>query len=652
MLAYLASGSGIHHAVRRVCREPALRPERLLAREVVVCMLLALSLAGCYKRSVLPQSEGHIVTPAAKPSVADVPPPARVSEFVPPPKPSVKAPTYSVVVNEVPVKELLFALARDTRQNIDIHPGLQGLVSLNAINETLPAILDRVSKQVNMRYRIEANTIIVSPDTPYMKTYRVNYVNMTRDTTSTIGVSGQIQGAGGGSTTGGTTGGATGATSGQTNASSTVVKTTSNNNFWEVLRDNIRAILASTRSQSLTSEQRAERAETQRAAREERLQQAEAVARAGQAAPQLFNSVFGGQAATQPSTVDGRDDIVVNAVTGTISVLATEKQHALVQQHIDGITQAAQRQVLIEATIAEVSLSDIYQGGIDWSRLANSGGISFTQSLIATIPNTVTGSQPFPGSLTIGYANPTSRIGNISSTITLLNQFGTTKVLSSPKLMAINNQTALLKVVDNVVYFSIEATTVTSANVAATTNFTTTPQTVPVGMVMSLTPQINENGQVTLTVRPTITRVRSTVADPNPSLCSTIVNSTLTGGGTSQKCIPNSVPEISVREMESVLQLLSGQTAVLGGLMTDSTFTNRNSVPGVGNPANTGFFSELFSARSDQLSKTELVIFLRATIISNPSLESEELKFFKKFLPDQTDTPTANLPGETAGAAK
>src|SRR5205085_10069487 len=113
------------------------------------------------------------------------------------------------------------------------HPGLTGLVSLNAINETLPAILERVSKQVNLRYRIENNSIIVSPDTAYMKTYRVNYVNMTRETTSSIGVSGQIQSGstcrspGGGASTGGTTG---------TNASSTLVKTTSNNNFWESLR--------------------------------------------------------------------------------------------------------------------------------------------------------------------------------------------------------------------------------------------------------------------------------------------------------------------------------------------------------------------------------------------------------------------------------
>jgi general secretion pathway protein D len=86
--------------------------------------------------------------------------------------------------------------------------------------------------------------------------------------------------------------------------------------------------------------------------------------------------------------------------------------------------------------------------------------------------------------------------------------------------------------------------------------------------------------------------------------------------------------------------------------MTDTTVLNRNSIPGAGNPAVTGFLSELFSARSDQVGKTELVIFLRSTIITNPSLESDELKFFQKFLPRQTDTPTETVPGQPAGPPK
>lgn len=642
MVGFLASGKRIYDGVLADGRAAAAQRICSPAQVALVCALTAVSLAGCYKRSVMPQSEGHVSTPAAKPALADVPPPARVSDFVPPPRPAIKPPTYSVVVNEVPVKELLFALSRDTKQNIDIHPGLQGLVSLNAINETLPAILDRVAKQVNMRYKIEANSIIVGPDTAYMKTYRVNYVNMTRETTSTIGVSGQISGGAGGGASGAGGGASGGSSSGGVNSSSTIVKTVSNNNFWDSLRDNIRAILVATRSQNLSAEQRAERAESQRSAREERLQQAEAVARAGQAAPQLFNSVFGNQAAPLPVAGDVRDDIVVNPVSGTISVLATEKQHALIQQHVDSITQMSQRQVLIEATIAEVTLSDAYQGGIDWSRLATSGGLNITQILNAGVANAFAA-----GGVTIGYTNTNTNIGNISASIKLLSQFGNTRVLSSPKLMALNNQTALLKVVDNIVYFNIEATTTTAANVGTNTTFNTTAQTVPVGMVMTLTPQINENGQVTLTVRPTVTRINGFANDPNPSLCSTVIAASNAG-----KCLTNPVPQVQTREMESVLQLVSGQTAVLGGLMQDNQQYNRNALPGAGSAANSGMFSELFGIRNDAITKSELVIFLRSTVITNPSLDSDELKFFQRFLPQQTQTPTETTPGETAGIPK
>ena len=515
------------------------------------------------------------------------------------------------------------------------------MVSLNAINETLPAILDRVSKQVNMRYRIEGNTIIVSPDTAYMKTYRVNYVNMTRETTSTIGVSGQIGGAGV-SSGAGAPGGAPGA-GGQTNASSTVVKTISNNNFWDSLRDNIRAILNSTRQQSLTAEQRAERAELTAQDQEFKISRPEATSRAA-ALRRVFNAVIGNLTAALPAGKrDVREDIIVNPVTGTISVFGTEKQHALVQQHIDSITQMSQRQVLIEATIAEVTLSDAYQGGIDWSRLAVSGGITFQQSLLGAIVGTPSNPAVFPGSMTVGYANPTSSIGNIAASIKLLNQFGRTRVLSSPKLMALNNQTALLKVVDNIVYFHVTAqpAILLSGTTGGTqSTFTTTAQTVPVGVIMSLTPQINENGQVTLSVRPTISRILSFVNDPNPALA-------IAG-------VVNRVPQIQTREMESVLQVGSGQTVILGGLMQDDIGRSRDAVPGLGNLPNVGSLSvgDLFAYRDDNLQKTELVIFLRPTVITNPSLESDELKFYQRFLPQQTGTPAATISGEKTGATK
>jgi len=597
-------------------------------------LVLALAVAGCANiKPYVPPSEGHISAGTVKPEPdRAIPPPARVSEFVPPPKPTVKPQTYSVVVNEVPVKDLLLALARDTKQNVDIHSGLTGLVSLNAINETLPAILERVSKQVNMRYRLEGNTIIVSQDTPFVKTYRVNYVNMLRDTTSSIGVSGEI------TPTGGT--GSAGASTSGTSGSSTQVRTTSRNDFWEQLRDNIRSILNSTRLQSLTAEAKAERLAMVKQDQENRVKQLEAASRAGQGTPGPATAaqagLFAGTAAAlgQQQSSLLPDDVIVNAVSGTVTVNATERQHQLVQQHIDSIVNAMQRQVLIEATIVEVVLSNSYQGGIDWSRISGSGGINLSQSMIAGR----LGTAPFT-SLVFNPNN--TRPGDLSVTIKLLEQFGNTRVLSSPKLMALNNQTALLKVVDNIVYFEVQAQAAiaTGGGVITPPTFTTTAKTVAVGVVMSVTPQINEDGRVLLSVRPTVTRLRPEqqfVNDPNPSLC----NETRT------LCVPNPVPQIQVREMESVLQVGSGQTIVLGGLMQDNAQRTRDQLPGADLA---GAFGELFRFRDERVNKTELVVFLRPTVIGNPSLESDDLRFFQRFLPKPEAPPQQP---EKTGAAQ
>ena len=609
------------------------RAAQRFARLAPVTLALLVSVAGCANiKPYVPPSEGHISTPAAKPAPdLAIPAPVQQSEFVPAPKPVAKQQTYSVVVNEVPVKDLLFALARDTKQNIDIHPGLTGLVSLNAINETLPAILERLSKQVNMRYRQEGNTIIVSPDVPYVKTYRVNYVNMLRDTSSTIGVTGEIAAAGSGTAT----------TTSTTSGSRTTVTTTSRNDFWDQMEKNIRAILNSTRLQSLTADARAERLRQEKAAEDFRVRQIEAVSRAGQGSPGLAAPALSPNlvaSVVAPAAQQLPDDVIVNAVSGTVTVNATERQHQLVQQHIDSIVNAMQRQVMIEATIVEVALSDAYQGGIDWSRLPITGGMSITQSLLGGFNTAVTAAGGTAGnSVTVGYVNPNSSVGNISGTVKLLQEFGNTRVLSSPKLMALNNQTALLKVVDNIVYFEIQAQTTTSATGPSLTTFNTTAKTVAVGLVMGVTPQINEDGRVSLVVRPTITRLRPEQPfsnDPNPSLCD----------NNRQNCIANPVPQVQVREMESVLQVGSGQTVILGGLMQDDVRRSREQLPGADA---LGAAGELFRFRNERAAKTELVIFLRPTVVANPSLESDELKFFQRFLPKPEVPPQQP---ETTGA--
>lgn len=585
-----------------------------------------LALVGCAHESRITPSSGHIDgqtdAPQAKSttaSTAGIPKPVTSNAFVPPPKPKAKEQTYSVVVNEVPVKEILFALARESKLNIDIHPAIQGRVTLNAVDQTLPAILERLSKQVDLTYKIEGNVLSISPDMPVLRTYKVDYVNMSRDTTGFIGVAAEISGTGRSASTG--TSGASTSTSGGSGASSnssrTQVSSISKHHFWETLIQNIKDILAETDKEVIIS-------------RNGNTAQSEApVNTSGEAGDAASGTSQQATHSTPRDTVQEREEarteyktlfaatVIANQEAGIISVRGTNKQQEKVQEFLDKVMSSAKRQVLIEATIVEVRLNDGYQAGIDWSRLNNAGNSGFTlqESFTPSITSSPSNVAASAG-LIAGYVNAAR---NISASISLLKQFGDTKVLSSPKLMVLNNQTAVLKVVDNLVYFTVQSqiSQATSLGGQNLQSVTTTANTVPVGVVMSVTPQINDGGEVNINVRPTISSLIRYVQDPNPQIP---VN------------INQGIPEIQVREMESMLQINSGNTAVLGGLMQDQVQRNTDKVPGLSDVPGIG---RLFTGRNDTNKKTELVIFLRPTVIKNASLESDELQSYKQYLPSQ-----------------
>ena len=159
-----------------------------------VCVLIV----ACGTSPISP-SDKHIQQTSAPTShsTEDIPQANKRTIPLPPPKPTPRVETYSVVVSNVPAQEILFALARDAKINLDISSGIQGNVSLNAINQTLPQILDRVSKQVDMRYELENGTLSVMPDKPFLKTYKIDFINMTRSAKSTNSTSSQITGGAG-----------------------------------------------------------------------------------------------------------------------------------------------------------------------------------------------------------------------------------------------------------------------------------------------------------------------------------------------------------------------------------------------------------------------------------------------------------------------
>jgi general secretion pathway protein D len=322
-------------------------------------------------------------------------------------------------------------------------------------------------------------------------------------------------------------------------------------------------------------------------------------------------------------------NVVVNPESGIINVQATNKQHEQIRAFIDSVLVNAQRQALIEVTVVEVTLNDVYQTGIDWTKI---GGDINTDANATRDDNNFSLGQAVLGGLGASSLTAGSQLfqfvyndKNVPLNVTLkaLEQYGNTRVLSSPKLMVLNNQTSMLKVVDNLVYFTIEQQISQSVQGSALQSATSKIHTVPVGFVMTVTPQISENEQVTLNVRPTISRVLKSVDDPNPALQPRDSKGNPVGNP-----IKNSIPQISVREMESVLKVTSGQTAVLGGLMQDDVKRNTGGIPFASNLPVVG---DLFQSRDNTATKTELVIFLRPTVIRNASIDSD-LQEYRPYL--------------------
>jgi MSHA biogenesis protein MshL len=508
----------------------------------IVLLIAVVALFSC--QTIKPKDERMIATghvndpvPVAGPAITDIPRVVRQVPIIVAPEPIEKLQTFTVVATGLPANELLFALARDARLNLDIDPSISGKISINAIDQTLPQILKRVARQVSLRYYLDGPNLVIEKDSPFIRTYRVDYLNMSRTTTSDVQVATQI--ASGGSVDGG----------GGSN-SSTTVKNDSSNDFWKTLEENIGAL-----------------------------------------------ADVGGLAGT----------VISNRESGVISVRTTSAAHDDIQDFISQVISSARKQVLIEATVVEVTLNDEFQAGVDWSRISNGNGWGFQQNVLAG----ALGTAPFTSAT---YVNNNAE-RNVSAAVKALDSFGEVSVMSSPKIMAINNQTSILKVVDNRVYFSTEVEEEDGGeNNPASRTETTTIHTVSVGFVMNVTPFITENNEIILNIRPTISRILRFVNTPNAGLAAA--------------GITNPVPEIQVREMESVLRVADGNTAVIGGLMQDTANDVSSGIPGLRDLPGIGF---LFGTQSEQLAKTELVIFLRPRIIDNANLDTS-LQDFKRFL--------------------
>lgn len=552
-------------------------------------------------------SDQHINLPRDEaPGV--IPPLSETAPLPPPPKATKAAERYSIVVNNVLAQEILFALARDAKLNIEIHPGITGTVTMNLIERTLPEIMDAISRQVDMRYELNGDNLAILPDKPFLRTYKIDFINMSRTVDSKNITSTQISGTAANS------------------VAITSVSSSTKNELMESLIQNVKEMIieedklhyleqidlqtkqqahargtgVASNSVSLASPASKNRTEINQATNGGQINSG---TRTGGSVSGSGNQDVQGQSELVQKKADFERavNVFANKETGILIVRATSRQHEKVQEFIDKVMVTAKRQVLIEATIVEVTLNDNYKQGINWSLLQRNGtGFQLSQAGTVGLP-----SANLANMFILNYLNPTSRLGNLAASVSLLESFGKVKVLSSPKLSVMNNQTATLKVVDNRVYFTITSTAATysAAGVILTQpTYTSTPNTVSVGFVMNVTPQISDSDMVTINLRPTITRILGYVNDPNPDLA--------------RAGVINRVPELQTREMESIIKVDNGQIAVMGGLMQDTVNNFTDEVPGLGRIPGIG---ELFKNRNDTNTKTELVIFLRPVVLNQES---------------------------------
>ncbi len=526
--------------------------------------LCILSFLACNAENPPKLSSGHIQrnTPAIPPDIKQhIPKPIAISHTLPLPKTNHNLESYTVVVSAVPLKELLFSLARDAKLNLDIDNNISGTITLNAINQTLPQILQRIARQTPIRYHLENDTLSVMADLPFIRKYAINYLNISRNTKSQIQLATEISSTGQGRSTGSNTSGGSGSSSKNSNSSTALVNQ-SENAFWESLIANINALLYSSTTNTLL----------------------------------------------HSSTINNNPNIIVHRETGIIAVRATLQQHKDIQAFIDQVLQSAQRQVLIEATIVEVTLSDRYQAGINWTMVDIDGGTG------AEVNQNITsaGLQQSPF-FAASYLDLDIAGGyQVFSALRALEQFGDVKVVSSPKVMVLNNQTALLKVVDNIVYFSTDVDRAIDDNGTVTTSFDTEIHTVPIGFVMTVTPFIDANDNIILNIRPTISRIIGTINDPNPDIANAGIES--------------AVPIVQVREVESILTVKNKHTAIIGGLMQNDVNKTTSGVPLL---STLPVIGHLFRYQDDNFAKTELVIFIRPVVIKKPS----DLHPYQQFLP-------------------
>jgi MSHA biogenesis protein MshL len=554
---------------------------------------------------------------------------------------------FNVAFNNLSAPQFFTALATGTRYNMLVHPRVSGQITVDLKNVTLFEALDAVRDLYGYDYSVEGNRILIRPVELRTRIFRVNYLNSSRsgfsDIRVTSGAAGDTSGAGGttSTSTGTPAGTSTTTTSGSTpqTVETSKIHTASATDFWRELKTSLEAVIGVERAVVATAAGGGAAAQqAQAAAQQAAAQQAAALlaARTGAAAADQ-----GIGTTTQPCRGENSRCVVVNPQSGIVVVRAMPEELRSVEAFLKATQLSVDRQVMLEAKIIEVQLNDGFQSGVNWATFARFGGNSANQvasgfvapgtTLLPLAPGTAYPQTISSGGNTAVIAQPGIGINipdpnavgvalgsmfsfafqatNFSALISFLETQGTVQVLSSPRISTLNNQKAVLKIgVDE-----LFVTNVTSSNTTAVGGVgTIQPPTVTLqsyfsGIVLDVTPQVDDRGNINLHIRPSVTSV-------------TQVNKVIDVGSSRPFQLP--VPSSNTSETDSIVRGRDGQVIVIGGLMRYAGTADRSQVPGAGDVPGVG---PLFRNRNESNQKRELVILLKPTVIPEAGNWAEDL---------------------------